>query len=139
MALTMIAGLITSKIVHAAAWNKDAFAAKGIVAVLTALGGTPPAASKEIELVAPDNADNGAAVPITINSKLPGTQSIALLVEKNPNTLSALFEIPEGTDASITTRVKMAETSRVSALVKANGKYYVAEKEIRVTLGGCGD
>ena len=77
-------------------------------------------------------------MPITIESAIPGTQAIAILIEKNPNTLSADFEIPEGTDPFITTRVKMAETSNIYAVVKAGGKYFQAAKEIKVTLGGCG-
>jgi sulfur-oxidizing protein SoxY len=77
-------------------------------------------------------------VPVTVVSAIPSTQSIAILIEKNPNTLAAVFDLPAGTDPSITTRVKMAQTSNVYALVKAGGKFYVAHKEIKVTLGGCG-
>ena len=87
---------------------------------------------------APDIAENGAVVPVNIESKIPGTESIALLIEKNPSPLAASFDIPAGTELSVTTRVKMAETSNVYALVKANGKYFVAKKEVKVTLGGCG-
>ena len=87
---------------------------------------------------APDIAENGAVVPIGIESKIPGTESIALLIEKNPNPLAAAFDIPAGTETMVSMRVKMGETSSVYALVKANGKYYVAKKEIKVTLGGCG-
>jgi sulfur-oxidizing protein SoxY len=100
--------------------------------------GSAPVPSQDIEIVAPEIAENGAVVPITVNSKLAKTQSIAILVEKNPNMLSALFDIPDGTDPFVATRVKMAQTSNVSALVKADGKYYLASKEIKVTLGGCG-
>ena len=77
-------------------------------------------------------------MPIGVISKVPKTESIAILIEKNPNMLAAVFDIPAGTDPSISTRVKMAQTSNVYALVKADGKYYVASKEIKVTLGGCG-
>ena len=77
-------------------------------------------------------------VPIGITSNIPKTESIAILIEKNPNMLSAVFDIPAGTDPALSTRVKMAQTSNVYALVKADGKYYVASKEIKVTLGGCG-
>jgi len=77
-------------------------------------------------------------VPIGVTSNIPKTESIAILIEKNPNLLAAVFEIPTGTEASISTRVKMAQSSNVYALVKADGKYYVAGKDIKVTLGGCG-
>ena len=77
-------------------------------------------------------------VPIGITSNVPKTESIAILIEKNPNLLAAVFDIPAGTDPTISTRVKMAQSSNVYALVKADGKYYVAAKDIKVTLGGCG-
>ena len=75
---------------------------------------------------------------IGVTSRIPKTDSIAILIEKNPNPLAAVFDIPVGTEPAISTRVKMAQTSNVYALVRADGKYYVAAKEIKVTLGGCG-
>ncbi|MEO8507797.1 MAG: thiosulfate oxidation carrier protein SoxY, partial [Betaproteobacteria bacterium] len=86
----------------------------------------------------PDIAENGAVVPVGVTSTIPKTESIAILVEKNPNMLVAMFDIPAGTEPSLSTRVKMGQSSNVYALVKADGKYYVASKEIKVTLGGCG-
>ena len=80
----------------------------------------------------------GAVVPIGVTSAVPKTEAIAILVEKNPSMLAAVFEIPPGTEPSLSTRVKMAQTSNVYALVKADGKFYMASKEIKVTLGGCG-
>ena len=106
---------------------------------MKALNGSTPVQSKDVTFVAtPDIAENGAVVPVSVVSALPKTESIAILIEKNPNMLAAVFDIPQGTDPSITTRVKMAQTSNVYALVKADGKYYMASKEIKVTLGGCG-
>ena len=77
-------------------------------------------------------------VPLVVTSTLTGTDLIALLVEKNPNTLAATFAIPAGTDPFVSTRVKMGETSTVYAAVRANGKWVLASKEVKVTLGGCG-
>jgi len=95
--------------------------------------------SKDIQFVStPDIAENGAVVPVGVTSTVPKTESIAILVEKNPNMLAAVFDIPAGTDPSLSTRIKMGQSSNVYALVKAEGKYYVASKEIKVTLGGCG-
>ena len=138
LALSLAAGLIKTTIAAAAEWNKAAFEGNKLPEVLKALGASTPVESKDIEIIAPEIAENGAVVPITINSKLPNTQNISVMVEKNPNLLSASFDIPDGTDPYIITRVKMAETSNVNVLVKADGKYYVASKEIKVTLGGCG-
>lgn len=122
----------------AAEWNKAAFEAKKMDDLLKALGGAAPKASADILINASDIAENGAVVPIQIISKLDKTQSIAYVIEKNPNMLAAQFNIPEGTLPEIDTRVKMAQTSLVHALVKAQGKFYYASKEIKITLGGCG-
>jgi sulfur-oxidizing protein SoxY len=122
-----------------AAWNKAAFETKALDETVKALGGTTAAQSKDITFFqTPDIAENGAVVPIGVTSAIPKTESIAILVEKNPNMLAAVFDVPPGTDPSISTRVKMGQSSNVYALVKADGKFYVASKEIKVTLGGCG-
>jgi sulfur-oxidizing protein SoxY len=139
LALLSAAGWLEPGDAAAQAWNKGAFEAKSMDETMKALGSGAPAQSKDIAFVAtPDIAENGAVVPIGITSALPKTEAIAILIEKNPNTLAANFDIPPGTDPAISTRVKMGQTSNVYALVKADGKYYVATKEIKVTLGGCG-
>ena len=139
LALLAAAGWLKPEDALAQAWNKAAFEAKTMDEALKALGAGAPAASKDITFVStPDIAENGAVVPIGIASAIPKTEAIAILIEKNPSTLTANFDIPPGTDPAISTRVKMAQTSNVYALVRADGKYYVASKEIKVTLGGCG-
>ena len=124
----------------AADWNKAAFDTKTMDETMKALGASgAPTPSGSIAFVqTPDIAENGAVVPIGITSSLPKTEAIAILVEKNPNMLAAMFELPAGTEPSISTRVKMGQSSNVYALVRADGKYHVASKEIKVTLGGCG-
>ena len=119
-------------------WNKAAFETKTLADAVKAMGGTQPVESKDIVMQSPDIAENGAVVPFTISSKLPKTESIAILVEKNPNIVAASFAIPDGTEPWVNTRVKMGQTSNVIALVKADGKYYYTSKEVKVTLGGCG-
>ena len=139
--LTLLAAAGWLKPGEAAAenWNKSAFETNSMDATMKALGGGTPSPSSDIVFFStPDIAENGAVVPIGITSRIPNTQSIAILVEKNPNMLAAVFDIPAGTDTSLSTRIKMAQTSNVYALVKADGKYHVASKEIKVTLGGCG-
>jgi sulfur-oxidizing protein SoxY len=138
MGLAMAAGLLRPGVARAEGWNKAAFETKSFADAVKAMGGSQPTESKDIAIHSPDIAENGAVVPFTIESKLPKTEAIAILVEKNPNTLAAEFEIPQGTDPWINTRVKMGQTSRVIALVKADGKYYYNAKEVKVTLGGCG-
>ena len=139
LALVAAAGWWKPAEAIAAEWNKSAFDTHSLDETMKALGGSAPVPSKDIVFFStPDIAENGAVVPIGITSQVPNTQSIAILVEKNPNMLAAVFDIPAGTEPSLSTRIKMGQTSNVFALVKADGKYYVASKEIKVTLGGCG-
>ncbi|HYQ93499.1 MAG TPA: thiosulfate oxidation carrier protein SoxY [Burkholderiales bacterium] len=138
LALAAAAGILRPGESLAQEWNKAAFETKSVAETVKALGGGASTESKEIQITAPDIAENGAVVPVSVDSRLARTQAIAIMIEKNPNTLSANFEIPDGTDPFVTTRVKMGETSNVYALVKADGKYYHAVKEIKVTIGGCG-
>ena len=139
LALMAAAGWLKPGSAAAETWNKAAFEAKTMDETMKALVGGMPAQSKDITFFSPPEiAENGAVVPIGVTSAIPKTEAIAILIEKNPNMLTALFEIPAGTEPSLSTRVKMAQTSNVYALVKADGKFYVASKEIKVTLGGCG-
>ena len=138
MVLATTAGIFKLGIAHSQEWNKAAFDTKTLQDTVKALGGATAVESKEIMITSPDIAENGAVVPVSVTSRLGKTESISILVEKNPNALSAAFDIPGGTEPFVSTRVKMGQTSNVFALVKAEGKYYFATKEVKVTLGGCG-
>ena len=139
MGLAMVAGLFKPGSAWAqASWNKAAFETKTLNDAVKAMGGGAAVESKDITITSPDIAENGAVVPFTMASKLPKTEAMALLVEKNPNILAASFAIPDGTEPWVNTRVKMGQTSNVIALVKADGKFYYTAKEVKVTLGGCG-
>lgn len=124
--------------VASAAWNKMAFEGKSLADTYKSLGVEGAKESGEIQILASDIAENGAVVPVQAVSKLPNTTQISFLVEKNPNMLAALFDIGPDMVPDVTTRIKMGQTSNVIALVKADGKFYTATKEIKVTLGGCG-
>lgn len=119
-------------------WNKTAFEGKTLADTYASLGAASAAESAEIQLIASDIAENGAVVPVQAVSKLPNTTQISVLVDKNPSMLAALFDIGPDMVPDVTTRIKMGQTSNVIALVKADGKFYAATKEIKVTLGGCG-
>ena len=121
------AGLITPEVAQAA-WDKAAFDAKTMDDALKALGAGKPADSKDVQINAPDIAENGAVVPVAVKSTLPGTEFIAILIEKNPSMLAASFTLPEGTAADVSTRVKMGQTSNVFSLVKAGGSFYMTTK-----------
>lgn len=137
-AILAAAGLLQPQSALAVDWNKKAFESKELQEAFDALGAGGRVDSDAIKMIAPEIAENGAVVPIGVESALPGTESIAILVAKNPTPLAANFHIPAGTEASVKTRVKMAQTSNVYALVKAQGKYYMAKKEVKITIGGCG-
>ena len=137
LGLLAAAGLITPGQARAE-WNKAAFDAKTVEETLKALGAGTPANSADVQLTAPDIAENGSVVPVGVVSTLAGVEAIAILIEKNPNPLAASFVLPAGTEATVQTRVKMGQTSDVYALVKVGGQFLMAKKEIKVTLGGCG-
>jgi sulfur-oxidizing protein SoxY len=141
MQMTALVGLMASTGLltqaEAAQWDKAAFEAKSVDDVVKALGGSAPTVSDKVTLRAPDIAENGAVVPVGVESALNATQ-MAILVEKNPSALAAMFILPPGSDAWASTRVKMGQTSNVIALVKSDGKWFIASKEVKVTLGGCG-
>lgn len=138
LGLLLAAGFLRPGEAAAQEWNKAAFEVKKMEDLVKLLGGNAAQESPEVAIVAPDIAENGAVVPIGVTSRLDNTSAIAILVEKNPNVLAATFAIPPGTLPEVQTRVKMAQTSNVFALVKADGKFHYAAKEIKITLGGCG-
>jgi sulfur-oxidizing protein SoxY len=132
------AGLTPRGEAMAASWNKQGFASKAVNEAVKSLGATNVIDSRDITITAPDIAENGAVVPIAVTSRIPNTQSISVLAEKNPFPLAATFDIANGAEPYASVRIKMGETSNVRAIVKADGKYYTAAKEVKVTVGGCG-
>ena len=133
----LLAGLL-KPIAAFAAWNKAAFASKSSADAMKNLGTPAAEASGGIVIEAPQIAENGAVVPIEITSNIPGTTSIAVLVEKNPYPLVAKFDFTEGALPFVKINAKMGETSDVRVVATAGGKHYQATKEIKVTIGGCG-
>ena len=138
LAVAWATGLIASGQARAATWNKAGFAAKALADVMKSLGATGATESKDIIITAPDIAENGAVVPIAVTSKLPNTEQISIVAEKNPFPLAATFDVAGGSEGYVSARIKMGQTSDVWAVVKADGKYYVAKKEVKITVGGCG-
>ena len=119
--------------------NVAAFESKSVADVLKALGSARPVESPDIVFTAPDIAENGAVVPIAASTALPGVKRIAFLVEKNPTTLAGVFEFSDAVETAVSTRIKMGETSNVLAVaITDDGKVLFAQKEVKVTLGGCG-
>ena len=136
--LAVGAGVLAPRVLWAE-WPQGAFTAKSTAdAVAALLGEGASEASSQIEVKAPDIAENGAVVPVTVSSTLEQVQSISILADKNATPLIGSFELPEGTEAYVSTRIKMAQTGDVIAVVKAGGKLYSARKNVKVTIGGCG-
>ena len=122
-----------------AAYNKAAFDAKTVADVIKALGASAPQESKDVSLTAPDIAENGAVVPIGAATTLANVKSLLVLVEKNPNTLVASFDVNEAVEPNFLTRAKLGQSSDVYAVaITTDGKALYAKKEVKVTLGGCG-
>jgi sulfur-oxidizing protein SoxY len=138
LAIVGAAGLLRSVETWAATWNKSGFESKAVTDVLNSLGATGASESKDIVITAPEIAENGAVVPVAVFSKIPNTQQISIVAEKNPFPLAATFDVAGGGEGYVSTRLKMGQTSDVWAVVKAGGRYYVAKKEVKITVGGCG-
>jgi sulfur-oxidizing protein SoxY len=119
-------------------WPEEAFKQKGAAEAIKALYGKTAEVSDKVKLDAPEIAENGAVVPISVTTTLTDVTSISFLVADNPNALAASYIIPAGTMPSVANRIKMAKTSNVTAIVEAGGKLYSATKEVKVTVGGCG-
>ena len=137
LATLPIGTLFPARSAHAA-YPENAFKEKEVTKALQDLFGTDQTASGDVKIKAPDIAENGAVVPITVSTGMSGVESITILVEKNPSPLAAHFELSPRTDGYVSTRIKMGKTSDVIAVVKAGGKVYSARKNVKVTIGGCG-
>jgi sulfur-oxidizing protein SoxY len=139
-ALIAAAGLLPNAArAQAQAWDKAAFDAKSLADVAKAFGGQAPAANAGVTLTGPDIAENGAVVPVACATTLPGVKRLAILVEKNPSALAAAFDVTDAVEPNFSTRVKMGQSSNVYAVAfMSDGRALYAQKEIKVTLGGCG-
>ena len=138
VAAGLAAGLLKPLAALAAAWPKEAFAAKSPADALKNLNAASSEPSSAIVIEAPQIAENGAVVPVEIMSNIPGTTSLAVLVDKNPFPLAGRFDFMDGALPFVKVNLKMGETSEVRVVATAGGRNYVATKEIKVTIGGCG-
>ncbi|MEN8106656.1 MAG: thiosulfate oxidation carrier protein SoxY [Pseudomonadota bacterium] len=135
--MAVSAGLLTPRMVLAA-WPKAAFEASTVDDALSGLfGSTTLTGSDKIKIKAPDIAENGAVVPVSVTTDL-AAESISIIAEKNTSPLAASFILGSGTEGYVSTRIKMGKTASVIAVVKSGGKLYSTGKEVKVTIGGCG-
>ncbi|RQH12865.1 thiosulfate oxidation carrier protein SoxY [Bradyrhizobium sp. RP6] len=119
-------------------YPEEAFKQKNEADAIKALYGKTAEPSDKVKLDAPEIAENGGVVPISVTTSLEKVTSISFFVAENPNALAASYKIPDGTIPAVANRLKMAKTTRLTAIVEADGKLYSATKEVKVTVGGCG-
>jgi sulfur-oxidizing protein SoxY len=133
------AGLLTPQSVFARSWPRGAFTAKSVDGAVNDLfSGARLIKSKALTIKAPLVAEDGSSVSVEVSSSLPNTDSLSILIEQNAQPLAANFKIAENTNASVRTRVKIAKSTDVHVVARANGRLYVAKRLVKVTLGGCG-
>jgi sulfur-oxidizing protein SoxY len=131
-------GLLTPR-TSFAAWSKAAFEAKDVSSALSSLyGASDMTSSDKISIKAPDIAENGAVVPVSVTTSIDGASSISIIADQNATPLTAEFILGPGTEGYVSTRIKMGKTANVIAVVKAGDKLYSSKKEVKVTIGGCG-
>jgi len=122
-----------------ATWANKAFNAGELdTAYQNLFGSSTLSPSNDVILKLPKIAENGAAVPISIKTDLIGVESISIFVNDNPLPLTASFQIPSGTMAKVSTRIRLTQTCTVTAVVKIGDKLYSQSQEVSVTHGGCG-
>lgn len=132
------AGLLRTTQAAAAVWNKTGFESKAVADAVKSLNASGATDSRDIVITAPDIAENGAVVPIEVVSRIPNTQSISIIAEKNPFPLAATVDFANNAEPYAYVRIKMGQTSNVRAIVRADGKFFTAIKEVKITVGGCG-
>lgn len=139
-ALLLSAGILPREsLAQSSAWNKAAFDGRNLPEVLKALGAAAPVESRDIVLTAPDIAENGAVVPLTLSTTAAGVRRLFILIESNPSPLAAVFTLTDAVEPNLGTRVKMNQSSMVYGVaLMADGRTLFARKDVKVTLGGCG-
>lgn len=140
LGLGVLAASIAPATLSAVDFRKEkpkAWDATKVDAAIKEMFGATATESKKVKLKAPDIAENGAVIPVTVSSKLAGSR-VAILQDANPESLVAVFTVPKGGIIDYSVRIKMAKTGKVIALVEEGGKLYSASKTVKVTIGGCG-
>jgi len=114
-----------------------AWTANKVDAALKALYGTSSTTEGKVKLKAPDIAENGAVIPITVSTKLKA-KTVAIFQDANPEATVAVFTVPANGIIDYSVRIKMAKTGNVVVVAEVDGKLYSASKAVKVTAGGCG-
>lgn len=142
--VALLAGLVGSGVLRpgravAVEFDRSAFEAKTAADALRLIGAAGAEASREIILKAPEVAENGSSVPIEVISRLPGTTRLSVIIDKNPFPLALQFNFAPGAQARFQAKLKMAESARLRVVAFANGRHYTVFRDVKVTIGGCGE
>lgn len=123
-----------------AGWQKELFNQASAEELINSLTNNAELiASDAIHIKAPEIAENGAVVPITVDTSITNVNKISILVDNNPSPLTSSYVINPQLEAYVSTRVKMAKSSNIIAVVSTtDNQYFTASKSIKVTIGGCG-
>jgi len=105
---------------------------------IRALGGDKMVSDERVRIIVPDRAENGDVVPVSVDADLPNVQRITLVADKNPLPVIATFSFAPEVQGLVATRVKLAETCNVTAIVESDGKLHMGSKPVQVMIGGCG-
>jgi len=107
-------------------------------------GGKTPVQGK-IKLDLPEIAENGNTVPMTVTVESPMTEQshvtdVLIVADENPRSGVVTFHFsPASGVAEANTRIRLAATQDVIAVAKMNdGSFFMASKQVKVTIGGCG-
>lgn len=139
LAPLVVAGLLSPTRALAVSFNRAAFEARTAADALRLIGAAGAETSRDIQLKAPEVAENGAAVPIEVASSIPGTTRLSILIERNPLPLALQFNFAGEASPRFQAKLRMAESSRLRVVATAGGKHYTVFREVKVTVGGCGD
>lgn len=130
-------GWVKPRLAYAAAWEKEAFENKDLDTVMSSLGSVSPITSNDITIRSPELAENGAVVPVEISSTIPNCGAIAIMIDQNPFPLAAKFEFHNGAMGYVATRLRLAKSTDIRAIIRSSGKVFSATKPIKVTISGC--
>lgn len=139
LAVASVSGLFIPNLVLASSWPRSAFSTTSQKDAVQELFGSHAAVSSSaIKIDAPIQAENGNVVPVKVKTTIDKVETIAIVVENNPRPLATSVILSGKTKGLFGARIKMGETSKITAYVKANGKLFTASRKVKVTIGGCG-
>ncbi len=111
---------------------------KAVDAIKEMFGDAKLIQTDKIKMTAPKLAENGGSIPITLKSDLD-IETLAFFQDANPRSATIIFSVPEGQKVNYSFRIKMRQTAFVTVVAKTrSGKLHTLNKEIDVSIGGCG-